>query len=105
MIVCHCNVITRAEIVSTIETMLAVDAWQLIVPLKVYHAMEKRGRCCGCLPNVIDIIVDVTTAWHAKMASPEADIIDFVARIRAAHQSFEAERLEARQRMALSRAA
>jgi hypothetical protein len=105
MIVCHCNVITKADIVSVIETMLTDDAWQLIVPLKVYHALEKRGRCCGCFPGVINIIIETTTQWHAKLASPEADIIEFVARIRAAHDGHEAERLETRARMAMMRAA
>ena len=95
MIVCHCNVISRADIVSVIQTMLADDEWQLIVPLKVYHALEKRGRCCGCFPQVTDIIVATTEAWHQARATPEAHVVDLVARIREAHGAF----LAARARM------
>ena len=40
-----------------INSLLDEDCWQLIVPAKVYHAMQKRGRCCGCFPNVVDIIL------------------------------------------------
>ena len=27
---------------------------------KVYHSMRIRGRCCGCFPDVVDIIGEVT---------------------------------------------
>jgi bacterioferritin-associated ferredoxin len=64
MLVCHCNIISEREIEETIRGMLADDPWQLIVPGKVYHAMEKQGRCCGCFPNVVDIIIRVTEDYH-----------------------------------------
>jgi NAD(P)H-nitrite reductase large subunit len=99
MIVCHCNVITREEIVAEIEAMLAVDEWQLIVPLKVYHAMEKRGRCCGCFPQVTAIIVDTTEAWHKARATPEAEIICFISQLRDVHRQHELERAEAARRL------
>ena len=47
MLVCSCNFITVKEIEDVINALLDEDCWQLIVPAKVYHAMEKRGRCCG----------------------------------------------------------
>ena len=25
------------------------------------------GRCCGCFPNVVDIIVEVTEKYHLQM--------------------------------------
>ena len=53
MLICQCNVITEKEIEQTILDMLEEDAWQLIVPAKVYHRLQKRGRCCGCFPNVV----------------------------------------------------
>ena len=47
MLICHCNVITEKEIEQAIIHLLDQDPWQLIVPAKVYHSMQKRGRCCG----------------------------------------------------------
>jgi len=89
VIVCHCNVITKSEIVDTVRDLLRPDPWQLITAGQVYHAMEKRGRCCGCFPGVIDIIISTTEAVHAEMESHSATVIDLVARIRAEHQRFE----------------
>jgi len=105
MLVCHCNVITEAEIVSAIEELLTEDEWRLIVPLQVYHSMNKRGRCCGCFPNVVDIIVRTTEAWHRRKARPESEVVDLVARLREEHSRLEAERLAARERMRRVRAA
>ena len=83
MIVCHCNLITELEIEETVVAMLDADPWQLIVPAKVYHAMAKRGRCCGCFPSVVDIIIRVTAEYHARNGDlTEAEIVDFMARLR-----------------------
>jgi bacterioferritin-associated ferredoxin len=74
MLICHCNLITEREIEATITELLDEDAWQLIVPAKVYHCMAKRGRCCGCFPNVVETIIRVTEAYHAKSAAEAADM-------------------------------
>lgn len=74
MITCHCNIITEQEIEQVILSMLEDDCWQLIVPLKVYHAMEKRGKCCHCFPNLVDIIIRTTEAYHAQFDRDEADL-------------------------------
>ncbi|MEP2942434.1 MAG: (2Fe-2S)-binding protein [Hyphomicrobiales bacterium] len=87
MIICHCNYISSEEIEHTIIEFLDQDAWQLIVPLKVYHALEKRGRCCGCFPNVIDIIVRTVKSYHEAKATPQAEIITLVDRIQEKHQA------------------
>lgn len=60
MIVCQCNLLSQGEIEAVVEKLLAEDPWQLIVPSKVYHAMRVRGRCCGCFPDVVAIIAEVT---------------------------------------------
>ncbi|MEM8796446.1 MAG: (2Fe-2S)-binding protein [Pseudomonadota bacterium] len=96
MIVCHCNVIAKDEIVAVIHDFLDDDPWQLIVPLKVYHALEKRGKCCGCFPNVIGIIIEVVTAYHENSLTPEAEIICIIDRIRREHELREAEDRERR---------
>lgn len=92
MIVCSCNVITKREIEDVVEGFLATDPWQLITAGKVYHAMAKRGRCCGCFPGVIDIIVETTEAYHRSMATHEAEIIPLITRIRQEHQRCETAR-------------
>lgn len=77
MITCHCNIITEQEIEQVILEMLEDDCWQLVVPLKVYHAMEMRGKCCRCFPNVVDIIIRTTEAYHARFDRDEADMVMF----------------------------
>ncbi len=82
MIVCHCNLITEKEIERTILDLLQADPWQLIVPAKVYHALAKRGRCCGCFPNVVETIIRVTEAYHSQSATGEAEIVSYLDRVR-----------------------
>ncbi|MEM6761384.1 MAG: hypothetical protein AAF615_00775 [Pseudomonadota bacterium] len=62
MIVCHCNVILRAEILTVAETLLAADPGAPLEPRHIYRELEKRGRCCGCYPTVMKIIDDFLTA-------------------------------------------
>jgi hypothetical protein len=82
MLVCHCNLITAKEIEQTILSLLEADPWQLIVPAKVYHALAKRGRCCGCFPNVVETIIRVTEAFHARNGSGETEIVTYLDRVR-----------------------
>lgn len=103
MLVCSCNFISDREIRDTITSMLDEDCWQLIVPLKVYRAMEKRGRCCGCFPNVVDIIVETTEAYHHARQSPQDQVVTYLDRIRNFRE--EARRLEYERRQSGHRAA
>jgi bacterioferritin-associated ferredoxin len=93
MLVCSCNFITDKEIRDVINAFLEEDCWQLIVPVKIYHAMEKRGRCCGCFPNVVDLIVSTTAEFHERRNSPSAEVVDFMVRLK---------RFEEEQKAALS---
>ena len=74
MLVCQCNVITDREIKRIIRAMLAEDAWQLIVPAMVYKELEKRCKCAGCVPNVVDIILEVTDEYHRQTAKSPEDV-------------------------------
>ncbi|MGX5721100.1 (2Fe-2S)-binding protein [Shinella zoogloeoides] len=98
MLVCSCNFITEKEIVDVINGLLDEDCWQLIVPAKVYHAMQKRGRCCGCFPNVVDIIIRTTEAYHARRDSTDAEIFDFMTRLKQFHEENRRADLERRQK-------
>jgi bacterioferritin-associated ferredoxin len=99
MMVCSCNIITDRDIRDVIISMLDDDCWQLIVPGKVYHAMNKRGRCCGCFPNVVDIIVQTTADYHARRETEATKVVDFLDRLKRFHAEQQAELLERRQRM------
>ncbi|SRR5690606_21367643 len=104
MIVCHCNLIQESEIERTIVAMLDDDPWQLIVPLKVYHEMNKRGRCCGCFPNVVDIIIRVTAEYHKRNRTPPAQIESLVVRLSEVNREIEAARRAGARRAAELRA-
>jgi hypothetical protein len=82
MLICHCNVITEKEIERAILDLLREDAWQLIVPAKVYHRLHKRGRCCGCFPNVVETIIRVTEAYHGRGEMARADVVSHMDRVR-----------------------
>jgi bacterioferritin-associated ferredoxin len=69
MLVCQCNVITDREIKEVILSFLRADPWEIIVPAKVYRALEQRCKCAGCVPNVIDLITEVTAEYHKQIAS------------------------------------
>lgn len=96
MLVCHCNLITQNEIEAAIVEMLDEDPWQLIVPAKVYHAMEKRGRCCGCFPNVVETIIRVTEDYHSQSDNHDADIVTHLDRVRALREKFGSRFIERR---------
>lgn len=74
MLVCHCNVISEREIRDVVQDFLRDDPWGLIVPAKVYRELGKRGRCCGCFPNVVDIITKLTEDYHLQIADIPAEL-------------------------------
>lgn len=69
MLVCQCNVISDRDIREIILNFLREDPWEIIVPAKVYRALEKRCKCAGCVPNVVDIITTVTEEYHLQLQS------------------------------------
>lgn len=105
MIVCHCNLILKSEIVEAIESLLDEDCWRLIVPLQVYHVLSRRGKCCSCFPGVVDLIVETTAAYHERNATPEAEIISLMDRLQAENEARERLRKDAREKLRRHRAA
>jgi len=101
MLVCHCNVISQKEIEGVVREFLDADPWEIIVPAKVYHVMEKRGRCCSCFPNVVDIVIAVTESYHREMGA-DADRLNELqaqlARLRRRHAPIGGKRHEGRTR-------
>ncbi|MGI2035959.1 (2Fe-2S)-binding protein [Rhizobium panacihumi] len=98
MLVCSCNYITDTEIRDAIVALLDEDCWQLIVPVKVYHSMAKRGRCCGCFPNVVDLIIRTTEEYHARRHSTEAEVVDYMSRLKQLHEENRRADIERRQK-------
>lgn len=88
MLICHCNVITEKEIEDAVRGLLEADPWQLIVPGKVYHALARRGRCCGCLPNVVETIIRVTENYHARSRGDGVEIVSFLDRVRGMRDKY-----------------
>jgi bacterioferritin-associated ferredoxin len=72
MLVCQCNVITDRDIKQIILSFLKADPWQIIVPAMVYRELNKRCKCAGCVPNVVDLIIKVTEEYHLQMANGAA---------------------------------
>ena len=97
MLICHCNLITEKEIEATIIELLSEDAWMLIVPAKVYHRLHKRGRCCGCFPNVVETIIRVTEGYHARSEAGDVDIVSHLDRVRELRSQFGSKTHEGRQ--------
>lgn len=67
MIVCHCNVITDRDIEATVRELLAADPHRLLTPGLVYMTLGKKGRCCGCFPNAIEVIHKAAAACGATV--------------------------------------
>lgn len=81
MIVCSCNIVTSKDIEEVVMDFLNADEWQLITPGKVFKAVSARGKCCGCFPGVINIIVETTRRYHELMESPAPKVTDLLNRI------------------------
>jgi bacterioferritin-associated ferredoxin len=73
MLVCQCNIIAEKQVRQVIRDLLSEDPWTLLVPAKVYRALEKRCKCSGCVPNVVDIITKVTEEYHLEIADKQAE--------------------------------
>lgn len=75
MLVCQCNMITSREVEDIVLDLLKADPWQLVVPAKVYGELNRRAKCGGCVPNVVDIIVRVTENYHAQQALGSGGVV------------------------------
>lgn len=67
MIVCHCNVLSEKDLEAALEALLDEDPWQLVVPGKLFKSMQRKGQCCRCFPNVMDVIIRVTDRRRAEL--------------------------------------
>ena len=105
MLICSCNIITQDEIENVITDLLKQDPWQLIVPVQVYHEMGKRGRCCGCFPRLVDVIVSTSEAFHRELHTEENKVIEFISCLKEKHQQCETARMLQRHNLSKKRVA
>lgn len=87
MLVCQCNMISTKDIEDIVVGILDEDAWQLVVPARIYRELGKRGQCCGCVPNLMDIIRKVTETYHLKLAGNAANLVDVRSRMKTLRKS------------------
>ncbi|MEM8813898.1 MAG: hypothetical protein AAGF59_14900 [Pseudomonadota bacterium] len=43
-----------------------------LTPGKVLAALKKRGRCCGCFPAMIELMIEAVEAWKADLSADDA---------------------------------
>lgn len=66
MIVCHCNIVTSRDIEEAVRGLLESDPWIHLTPGSVLHALEKRGKCCGCFPALVEVMISVVEKIRAS---------------------------------------
>ncbi len=74
MIVCSCNLIQKQEVEAVVNDLLTRDPWQFIPPETIYFALNKRGKCFGCLPNLAQLILTTTLNFHKAIHTPDKEI-------------------------------
>jgi bacterioferritin-associated ferredoxin len=72
MIVCSCNIISRRAIEEAIEAILAEDPHAVLTPGLIYHRLGKRGKCGGCFPHAVDIMVEHGDRVRARLIGESA---------------------------------
>lgn len=56
MIVCHCNVITDADISRALLYLLNLPEAPIPTPGLVYQTLSQRFNCCSCAPLAVETI-------------------------------------------------
>lgn len=74
MIVCHCNLIRRDEIVDAVKTLHGRGGNAPLTPHGVYRELKNSGKCCGCFPAV-EKMISTILAEAAATALPQPEAI------------------------------
>ncbi len=89
MIVCSCNLIQKQEIEEVVNDLLTRNPWQFIPPETVYDALNKRGKCFGCFPGLIRLILTTTLDFHKTINTPDAEIDPFIQSLQTEYNAYE----------------
>jgi bacterioferritin-associated ferredoxin len=73
MIVCQCKVISDRQIMDTAIALVEEDPWRPITPGLVYKELGKRHECCGCVPVVVDMIVQAVEDHRVKLEQQQIE--------------------------------
>ena len=63
MIVCSCNVLTKARILATAEAFAAADPLRPITPGRLFRALGARPNCGACFPTIRSIVAAAGLAF------------------------------------------
>ena len=58
MIICSCNVLTRARVLATAESLAADDPMRPLTPGRLFRALGARPRCGTCFSVIRTMIAD-----------------------------------------------
>jgi bacterioferritin-associated ferredoxin len=62
MIVCSCNVLTKARIIAVATELAAADPDRPLTPGRLFRAMGARPQCGTCFPLIRSIIASAGIA-------------------------------------------
>lgn len=63
MIVCSCNVLTKARIAEAAEALSDADRDRPVTPGRVFRALGARPQCGNCFPLIRRIFADAGVAF------------------------------------------
>lgn len=72
MIVCSCNIISRRDLEEVIEAILAEDPYAVLTPGLIYHRLGRRGKCGGCFPHAVRIMVEHGDRVRARLEAGDS---------------------------------
>lgn len=58
MILCSCNVITRAKIIETAEKLAAERPGRPVTPAQVFRELRVKAQCTVCFPVIRAVFVE-----------------------------------------------
>ena len=58
MIVCSCNILTKAQIVATAEALQRAQPGRPLTPARIYRALQVRAQCTVCFALVRRIVME-----------------------------------------------
>ncbi len=62
MIICSCNVLTKARIIETAETLAREAPGRVVTPARVFRALRVRPQCMVCFSEVRAILAEAGLA-------------------------------------------
>ncbi len=82
MIICSCNVLTRARIMETAERLALEDPMRPITPGRLFRALGARPNCGTCFSSIRTMIAEAGLAFTcpeplasvAEAAEDEAEL-------------------------------